>query len=141
MQEKVINSRKNTKLPLKYAKTDPKSDPTVFYTVKRTNTSKLNENFVDEIRNDKENIKNLIFKKYFRYQNSSFLANYLVKAKQVKKQQFNNQFNKQQKGKGFKILTLKQMLQRLRVALVQVKIGNISESFEITLKSVKSCIL
>ena len=88
-----------------------------------------------------EMIKNLIFKKYFRYQNSSFLANYLVKAKQVKKQQFNNQFNKQQKGKGFKILTLKQMLQRLRVALAQVKIGNISESFEITLKSVKSCIL
>ena len=33
------------------------------------------------------------------------------------------------------------MFQRLRVALAQVKIGNISESFEIILKSVKSCIL
>ena len=62
MQEKVINSRKNTKLPLKYAKTDPKSDLTVFYTVKGAKTSKLNENFVDEIRNDKENIKSLIFR-------------------------------------------------------------------------------
>lgn len=53
MQEKVINSRKNTKLPLKYAKADPKSDLTVFYTVKGAKTSKLNENFVDEIRNEK----------------------------------------------------------------------------------------
>ena len=33
-------------------------------------------------------------------------------------------FNKQQKGKGLKILTLKQMLQRLPIALAQVKADN-----------------
>ena len=32
------------------------------------------------------------------------------------------------KGKGLKILTLKQMLQRLPIALVQVKAGNNSEN-------------
>ena len=32
------------------------------------------------------------------------------------------------KGKGLKILTLKQMLQRLPIALAQVKAGNNSES-------------
>ena len=37
-------------------------------------------------------------------------------------------FNKQQKGKEIKILTLKQMLQRLPMALAQVKAGNISEN-------------
>ena len=36
-------------------------------------------------------------------------------------------FNKQQKGKGIKILTPKQMLQRLPKALAQVKPGNTSE--------------
>ena len=33
-------------------------------------------------------------------------------------------FNKQQKGKGLKILTPKQMLQRLPIALAQVKADN-----------------
>ena len=37
-------------------------------------------------------------------------------------------FNKQQKGKGIKILTPKQMLQRLPIALAQVKTGNTSEN-------------
>ena len=37
-------------------------------------------------------------------------------------------FNKQQKGKGLKILTPKQMLQRLPIALAQVKADNNSES-------------
>ena len=36
-------------------------------------------------------------------------------------------FNKQQKGKGIKILTPKQMLQRLLIALAQVKLDNTSE--------------
>ena len=35
---------------------------------------------------------------------------------------------KQQKGKGIKILTPKQMLQRLPIALAQVKPGNVSEN-------------
>ena len=37
-------------------------------------------------------------------------------------------FNKQQKGKGIKILTTKQMLQRLPIALAQVKAGHTSEN-------------
>ena len=37
-------------------------------------------------------------------------------------------FNQRQKGKGIKILTPKQMLQRLPIALAQVKVGNTSES-------------
>ena len=37
-------------------------------------------------------------------------------------------FNKQQKGKRIKILTPKQMLQRLPIALAQVKAGNTSEN-------------
>ena len=36
--------------------------------------------------------------------------------------------SKQTKGKGLKILTPKQMLQRLPIALAQVKAGNNSES-------------
>ena len=35
-------------------------------------------------------------------------------------------FNKQQKGKGIRILTPKQMLQRLPVALAKVNAGNTS---------------
>ena len=35
---------------------------------------------------------------------------------------------KQQKGKGIKILTPKQMLQRLPITLAQVKPGNTSEN-------------
>ena len=37
-------------------------------------------------------------------------------------------FNKQQKGKEIKILTSKQMLQTLPIALAQVKAGNESEN-------------
>ena len=37
-------------------------------------------------------------------------------------------FNKQQKGTRLKILTPKQMLQRLLIALAQVKAGNNSEN-------------
>ena len=38
------------------------------------------------------------------------------------------EFDKQQKGKGIKILTPKQMLQRLSIALAQVKACNTSEN-------------
>ena len=37
-------------------------------------------------------------------------------------------FNTQQKGKGIKILTPKQILQRLPISLAQVKAGNTSEN-------------
>ena len=39
-----------------------------------------------------------------------------------------NSKNSETKGKGFKILTPKQILQRLPIALAQVKAGNNSES-------------
>ena len=59
---------------------DPTPDPTIFYTSKQTKRQtkiskskifafKLNQNFVNEIRNDEENINNEIFKEYFGYQN------------------------------------------------------------------------
>ena len=38
-------------------------------------------------------------------------------------------FNKQQKGKGLKILTPKQILQRVPITLGQVEAGNASENF------------
>ena len=37
-------------------------------------------------------------------------------------------FNKQQKGKSIKLLTHKQMLQRLWIAFAQLKAGNTSET-------------
>ena len=40
-------------------------------------------------------------------------------------------FNKQQKGKGIKILTPKQMLQRSQITVEQVKAGNTSENLNI----------
>ena len=39
------------------------------------------------------------------------------------------EFNKQQKDKGIKILTPKQMLQRLPIALVLIKTVNTSETY------------
>ena len=46
-------------------------------------------------------------------------------------------FNKQQKGKGLKILTPKQILQRLTIALAQVKAGN---TYEILLNETREII-
>ena len=46
----------------------------------------------------------------------------------VNEESFMNEVNNQQKGKGLKILTPKQMLQRLLMPLARVKIGNTSES-------------
>ena len=43
-------------------------------------------------------------------------------------------FNKQQKSKGIKILTPKQMLQRLPIALAQVKAGNTSKKLKLVEK-------
>ena len=37
-------------------------------------------------------------------------------------------FNKQEKGKGVKILTSKQIFQRLPITLAQIKAGNLSEN-------------
>ena len=52
---------------------------------------KLNENFVNAIRNDEENINGEIFRKYLGYQNPSFLAKDLLKDIQVKNNEIVNQ--------------------------------------------------
>ena len=63
-------------------------------------------------------VVNTIIKEVLRNENRDKIINIVEKI-------FN--FNKQQKGKGFKILTLKQMLERLPIAFAQVKAGNTSE--------------
>ena len=47
--------------------------------------------------------------------------------------------NKQEQGKGIKILTHKQIFQRLPIALAQIKVDNTSETYQ--MKSEKSYIL
>ena len=64
-------------------------------------------------------VVNTIIKEVLRNENRDKIINIVEKI-------FN--FNKQQKGKGFKILTLKQMLERLPIAFAQVKAGNTSEN-------------
>ena len=44
------------------------------------------------------------------------------------------EFNKQQQGKGLKILTPNQMLSRLPIALTQLKAGNNSEKLKIKIR-------
>ena len=51
---------------------------------------KLHEIFVNEIRNDEENINNEIFKEYFWHQYPSFLVKNLLIASQVKNNQTAN---------------------------------------------------
>ena len=69
------------------AKREKIPDPPVFYAPKRARALNRisekeislfnsNENFVNEIRNDEENINSVIFSEYFGYQNPSFLAGY-----------------------------------------------------------------
>ena len=130
------------------------SDTTPYATPRET--SKNEDSFINDIINDEKGISNEIFNKYFRYQNPSFLAKDLSKTNQSKKKQIvkqtihsindlknsiikkeipeNENPNKiiyivnSQKGTRLKILTPKQMLQRLPIALAQVKSGNNSES-------------
>ena len=119
---------------------------------------------MNEIISDEKDMSDEIFWNYFKYQNPSFLARDLIRAKQAKNEQLVNNnnndglidlrntiikneirenenpnkivdivgkihdCNKQQKGKGIKTLTPKQMLQRLPIALAQVKAGNTSEN-------------
>ena len=59
----------------------------------------------------------------------------------IRKKTFNivENVNKQQQGKGIKILTHKQIFQRLPIALAQIKVDNTSETYQ--MKSGKSYIL
>ena len=49
-------------------------------------------------------------------------------------------FNKQQKGRGLKMLTPKQMLQRLPTALAQLKTGNTSENLLNEIRHMMNCL-
>ena len=118
---------------------------------------KLQQEFLNEIIADKKDINNEIFSQYFKYQNPSFLVKDLISAKQNKNEKLVNSINnglidlrnninrkeipENEKvanigeksltlinSKGIKILTPKQMLQRLPIALAQVKAGNTSEN-------------
>ena len=117
---------------------------------------------MNEIIAEEKDINDETFWNYFRYENISFLAKDLIRARLDKNEQFVNNsndrliylrnaiikkeipenenaikmldivekildFNKQQKGKGIKILTPEQMLQKLPIVLAEVKSGN---SFE-----------
>ena len=52
----------------------------------------LNENLDNEMGNDEERIKSVIFKKYYGYQNLSFRVIVLFKANQVRNNQIVNHF-------------------------------------------------
>ena len=67
---KLISNKKVTLM----SHTTPYIAPDTTSRHSRSWTSKFNENFTEEIRNDEKNINSEIFKKYFRYQNSSVLA-------------------------------------------------------------------
>ena len=50
----------------------------------RSETSRLNKNFINETKNDKRKINTKVFNEYFWYQNHFFLTKDLLKANQVK---------------------------------------------------------
>lgn len=88
--ENVFNSFKNNVFPTENSAPNLTPDQPVFYTPKlTTNRSKiskveifqfkLNENFVIEIRNNKENINIEIFREYVAYQNLSLLRQIYIK--------------------------------------------------------------
>ena len=77
--------------------------------------------------------------KIFMIQDNLFISIYLmimqildpklfIKQKKMKKQDEKKQDETEQEEAGFKILTPKQMLQRLPIALASIKEGNNSES-------------
>ena len=101
-RENILNSFRNNVFPIINATLDTKPDTTpdttpqqsIFYMPKQTGAKsriskteispfKLKENFASKIRIDQEKLNTEIFKKYFGYQNPSFLAKYLFKANQV----------------------------------------------------------
>ena len=79
-----------------------------------------NEKLVNNIKNGLVDLRNSNFRKEIpENKNLKRVVNVIEKILD---------FNKQQKGKGIKILTPKQMLQRLPIARAQVKAGSISEN-------------
>ena len=79
---------------------------------------------VETIQNNKEVINNL--EKFYisREEDINFFRDYIEMLSEANY----NAKQDETKGKGLKIFTPKQMLQRLPIALAQVKVGNNSES-------------
>ena len=78
-----------------------------------------NEKLVNNINDELIDLRNAIIRKeILENKNPNKIPNIVEKILE---------FNNQQKDKGIKILTLKQMLQRLPIALAQVNGGNTSE--------------
>ena len=74
--------------------------------------------------NQKEVINNL--EKF--YKSSEEVINFFREYRKIVLDTYSKSKENENKGKGLKILTPKQMLQRLTIALAQVKAGNNSES-------------
>ena len=96
-----LNSFKSIVFPIENltedSSLDPKLNPSVLYTPKQTRARsrtpeiKISRNFVNEVRNDDENLNSEISKEYVNYQNPSLLEKCLLKANQVKNNQIINQ--------------------------------------------------
>ena len=83
-------------------------------------TEAKNEQLVNNVNNKLIDLKNVIIRKEIpENENPNKIVDIVEKI---------FVFDKQQKGKGIKVLTTKQMLQRLPIALAQVKAGNTTEN-------------
>ena len=83
-------------------------------------TEAKNEQLVNNVNNKLIDLKNVVIRKEIpENENPNKIVDTVEKI---------FVFDKQQKGKGIKILTTKQILQRLPIALAQVKAGNTTEN-------------
>ena len=91
----------------------------------QTKNSKIVNQTIDSINE----LKNAVNKKEIPgNENPNKIADIVEKILEFKLKNFFNNINNQQKGAELKILTPKQMLQRLPIVLAQVKGGNNSEN-------------
>ena len=91
----------------------------------QTKNSKIVNQTIDSINE----LKNVVNKKEIpENENPNKIIDIVEKILEFKLKDFFNNINNQQKGAELKILTRKQMLQRLPIVLAQVKGGNNSEN-------------
>ena len=91
----------------------------------QTTNSKIVNQTIDSINE----LKNAVNKKEIpENENPNKIIDIVEKILEFKLKDFFNNINNQQKGAELKILTRKQMLQRLPIVLAQVKGGNNSEN-------------
>ena len=91
----------------------------------QTKNSKIVNQTIDSINE----LKNAVNKKEIpENENPNKIIDIVEKILEFKLKDFFNNINNQQKGAELKILTRKQMLQRLPIVLAQVKGGNNSEN-------------